>query len=605
MNDPRKPVLAGDDLGAALNVPDGVALTFPDVGLDGPPAVERRSRNRSFLVPVELTSKGRPSVGATLHVQPLAGRSADELARRWQLERSWEEHEGSWGRATGVHPPLLYCRERRVLIGAVCADCDPGAAETESGRRCARCGSPREAPDAGPEKLVDRLALRLGRAKVSDRIPWLPCAGCPERRVCYGETRPPEPTAAAEERLVAVIDVPWIGRLVDGADLPFGAWLRLSAGTPWDQVRADLSSVPESHLRRLDALFVARRPTLLGRHPGEAGGLEALLLRLDLLAQLLRALKARATACDLAHLGLDPEGLSIALGEGPDWLPALWTTRLRLLDLTRASVGAGGTELEPPSDRAREMVPAACRPTTWIRGRCLPRTTPATFKGIATWDFHFLRNEPSSETPPRGTLVKFAADGGAGTPRGPMIDGKVDIGFKEVWMVRVDDPGRHDAELRALLGTEDGRPLTVMCTPRDHRLADDLFAAGMLWLSSLTSFEQGVSTGGVLRESLLKAADPHGRRAEAVRGLSIMKFGLPSDVLEAVLDLGLRLCGGVPRAWPGQEHDPVSREQWIDVLAAFERHTASLLRQVRDRLVGFSADDAELRDALLSLRSVV
>jgi hypothetical protein len=578
VNDPRKPVLAGDDLGAALNVPDGVALTFPEVGLDGPSAVERRSRNRSFLVPVELTSKGRRSAGATLHVQQLVGRSAEELARRWQLERSWEEHEGSWGRATGVHPPLLYCRERRVLIGAVCADCDPGAAETDSGRRCARCGSPREAPDAGPEKLVDRLAQRLGRAKSSDRVPWLPCAGCPERRVCYGETQPPEPTAAAEERLVAVIDGPWIGRLVDGADLPFGAWLRLSVGTPWDQVRADLSSVPESHLRRLDALFVARRPTLLGRHRGEGGGLEALLLRLDLLAQLLRALRARVTACDVPHLGLDPEGLSIALEEGPDWLPALWTTRLRLLDLTRASLSG-----EPPSDRSPEMVPAACRPTTWIRGRCLPRTTPATFKGIATWDFHFLRNEPSSETPPRGTLVKFAADGGAGTPRGPMIDGKVDIGFKEVWMVRVDDPGRHDAELRALLGTEDGRPLTVMCIPRDHRLADDLFAAGMLWLSSLTSFEKRVSTGDLLRESLK---------------------GVPSDVLEAVLDLGLRLCGGVPRAWPGQEHDPVSREQWIDVLAAFERHAASLLRQVRDRLVGFSADDAELRDALLSLRSV-
>jgi hypothetical protein len=626
------PILLGDEIARALGVREGLSLHAPGAGGGGPEVLRMSpSQGRAIFVPVEIGDAGGAKRPAFLRLRPLSGEAVGEGAfESWRFEHRWLRGaltplaaslrplpgvEGPGAGAGGsVLPPLLYCREKKVWIGAICVECEKDVPDAEAGARCASCGRTRTAgtrpvePMTSLERIARRLAAHRAKGAGAGAAPvaWLPCATCPERSACFPSK---EAGALAVERLVPLVDAPSGALLVEPFDLPLRAWLRLATGERWSAVRKELSSWPASHVLRLDGVFGPGRPTLLGPEHGPLFALETLLLRLEILRQLLEGLSALAAGPGRPHLGLAPDAIAIGLAAPDVWGSPLWTSRARILDVSRAA-GESVDDLAPPADRPPALVSADCRPSAWTQGRCLPRAAGGNFTGMKSWDFHFLPHPSTDKVPSRGTRVVFAADQG-GRPVGPMIEGLIDVAFSDVWMVGVPEPARFEASLRELIARDEGRPLFVMRPVTEHGLLDDLFAIGTLWLASLTVDPGGLDLAVALRDALRdRGAKAPGGYVAAAKGLGFVLYqaqedgserSLPAEILESILDLGNRLCGGVPGAWPGQSHEPVDPARRKQVLRDFVSEVEALARVVRHRIFGFSAEDAEIRAALESL----
>lgn len=604
---------------------EGIELTTHDVTDAGPRVVRLGEPGaRAAFLPVEVAEGDAAPRAAFLRMQPLAGvaeAEAWEREHRW-LRRTLAPLAASLRPLTGldggapepsVFPPVYYCRETRGWIGAVCPECD-GAGDGPD--RCPQCGTrrPAGAGPPAPATPLERVARRAGErgkkpagTKGGKRRSWLPCAACPHLAECF----PAEgPSDLARKRLASVSEVPAGAILVEPFDLPLRAWLRLASGERWSGVRASLADWPASHLARLDAALGHSRPTLLGPETGPPFALETLLLRLDFLRQTLEGLRALAHGPGQPHLGLAPDAIAVGLGSPGVMSPLLWTTRVRYLDVSRARVDAGG-EAVPPPDRPPSLVPPECQASASTPGRCHPRGGPPDFSAGKPWDFHFLPQHPNADAPSKGTRIRFAADDGSGRPTGPAVEGHVSFGFRDVWTVAVDEPGRFEPALREILARDEGRPLVVVRPVLDHALADDLYAAGTLWLASLLVDPGALELAAQLRDRLREAgtADPP-RYLEAVRNVGFLWYQsaggaperrLPEDVLETALEIGNRLCGGVPGDWPGQGHQPAEPETRAAALAGLTREVEGFARAVRYRLFGFSPEDADVRAVLEGL----
>jgi hypothetical protein len=611
----------GADFCRALGLRHGVDLVALDVQESGPTAVRLgEGTGRPSFVPVEVKEAGGTPRLALLRIRPLADAADFE---DWVFEHRWLRGaltplpaslrpltgiEGD-GARPAVLPPLLYCREKSTWIGAVCPDCDPSAT---GGVWCPRCGSrrPEGAAPVAPAALVERVGSRLAAKKKvpggkgAKAVVWLPCATCPLAAECFPEGG----AGKASARLVPVVENPWGGILVEPFDLPLRAWLRLASGERWSSVRAALDGWPPSHLRRLDDVFGWARPTLLGPEHGPLFALETLLLRLELLRQMLESLAALDQGPGRPHLGLGPDAVAIGLGRPGVLSSLLWTSRLRKLEVSRARWS--GEEAVPPADRSPYLVPAECSQALPIPGRCHPRGAldPT---GAKPWDFHFLPQHPSEDPPARGTLVRFGVDDGRGAATGPSVEGRVNFGFRDVWTVTVETPARFAAVLDDLLARDEGRPLIVVRAVLDHTLSDDLFAVGTMWLASLLVDPGALDLAAQLRDRLRTAGRvTPPKYAAAVRGIGYLGYRtdgdsperlLPEDVLDAALEIGNRLCGGVAGAFAGQGHSPVPPGGRTAVYREMLAEVAAFARAVRNRLFGFTPADAEVRAALETL----
>jgi hypothetical protein len=576
-----------------FRLPKGVDVEALDVVANAPAVIGADAKNGTWYLPVRIldaSGSASPALLRGVRLDGVAGASPEAL-ETWRQDHGLladlshrvpglpRALDGIASDAPSVLPPLYHCTEKRVFIPAPQLD---AADPQESLWRAARKGEA-----AGP------YAAHIA------------CLECGERDKCFPASGPSRDPGTAGTRLVAISDRPWGGLLVEPFHLPFQAWLRLASGTPWHTVRGLLAAWPPPLLTELDRAFGGARATILGPEHGGSFALETLLLRLEWLRQTLVTLRALADGPRRPHLGIGPETLAVSVGPPSVWAAPLWSSRVVFLTSGAARETPDGS-FEPLPGRSTAMVPPECRGgAAWIRGRCLPRGSAKTLSSAKTWDFNFLPSESATQTPGKGTAVRFALDD-SGEPSGPTVDARVEVAFRDVWVVTVGDPRGNEAVIREMLQRDDGRPPIVMQAISDHGLSDDLYAVGSLWLSTLVAEPGSVPAGVKLREALRVApADaPRSDAAEAsgpcyyVRGDSAPERRLPVELIDSALELGNRLCGGVAGAYPGQGHGPVAAEKRAKVYDDFLGEIAMLASDARQRLFGYSPADAEIRSLL-------
>jgi hypothetical protein len=288
------------------------------------------------------------------------------------------------------------------------------------------------------------------------------------------------------------------------------------------------------------------------------------------------------------HLGLAPEAIAIALGSGGVSGSPLSSSRLVLLTTGAVHVVGDGS-FEPLPGRSTAMVSPDCHGGAgWVRGRCHPRATAKTI-AAKIWQFNFVPTESTTQFPVKGSVVRFAVDDN-GQPSGSPVEGRVDLAYREVWAVTVSDPTQWESSLRDML-RRDSNPEIVIQPVSDHGLADDLYAVGTLWLSTLAPEPGDIAGAARLRQAL------RGKPA-APPGPTFYDRLLPADLLESALDLGNRMCGGAAGAFPGQGHEPVAPEKRVEVYDGFLSEVAQLASDARNRLFGYAPADAEIRAVL-------
>jgi hypothetical protein len=589
---PASRVSLGGRLRRGLEVPPGLDVEAAEAAARAPAVVGADSRNATWFLPVRVVADGGSSVAALLRGVRLDGGdgASPEALDRWRSDHamiaSGVRRVPGFPRALPgipisdavVLPPYYYCTEKRVFIAAPDGPTDP----KESLWRVARQGKP-----AGPEAAE------------------IACLACGERDRCYPASGPSDDPGTAGARLAAISDRPWGGLIVEPFHLPFPAWLRLASGESWRAVRSSLGAWPPSLIGELDRIFAAARPMILGPEHGESFALETFLLRLEWLRQTLVTLRELVSALRRPHLGIAPESIALSVDAPGAWGASLWTSRVVVL-ATGANRSTGDGNFEPVPGRSAAMVPPDCRGgAAWVRGRCLPRGTAKTLTSAKTWEFNFLPSESAAQAPSKGTPVRFAIDQ-AGEPSGPPVDGRVDVAFRDVWAVTVTDPRRWEEAIRDMLLRDDGRPAIVMQAVSDHSLADDLFAVGTLWLSSLVA-EPGSIPSAVRLRQALRGAPADAARIDAAEASGPCHYvthesapprRLAADLIESALELGNRLCGGVAGAYPGQGHEPVPPDARAKVYDAMLAEVARLAAEARHRLVGYAPADAEIRAVL-------
>jgi hypothetical protein len=575
-----------------FKLPEGVDVEAADSLAKVPAVIGADAKHGTWYLPVRIVDANGAARSALLRGVRLDGAAgaSPEALDGWRLDHALlaalvrrvpglpRAVDGIASGAPSVMPPFYYCTEKRVFVPAPeLAAADP----RESLWRAARKG------DSGP---------------YSGQIA---CLSCGERDKCFPASGSSRDSGTAGTRLVAISDRPWGGLLVEPFQLPLEAWLRLASGEPWRLVRGLLASWPPSLVAELDRLFGGARTTILGPEHGGSFALETFLLRLEWLRQTLVTLRALADGPRRPHLGIGPESLAVAVGPSSVWGAPLWTSRAIVLTSGAARPMADGT-FEPLPGRSSAMVPPECRGgAAWVRGRCLPRGSAKTLSSAKTWEFHFLPSESAAQSPAKGTAVRFAVDE-SGEPSGPTVDARVDVAFRDVWVVTVGDPRGSEAAIREMLQRDDGRPSIVMQAISDHGLADDLYAVGSLWLASLVAEPGSIPAAVKLREALrvaatgatrTDAAEASGTCFYASRG-GAPERRLPVELIDGALDLGNRLCGGVAGAYSGQGHEPVAPDTRARVYDGFLADVASLATDATHRLFGYSPADAEIRALL-------
>ncbi len=583
----------GGWLRRGFQLPAGVDVEAAGITGHTPSVIGADAKNATWYLPVRIVEAGGAGCFALLRGVRLEGTAAasPEALDRWRSEHAIltagvrpmpgfpRAVDGIVPVAPAILPPFYYCTEKRVFVPAP----ELGASD--------------------PRASLWRAARN--REAASPEVAEIACLACGEREKCFPASGPSRDPGTAGTRLVAISDRPWGGLLVEPFHLPFPAWLRLASGEPWRAVRSLLAAWPPSLLADLDRLFRGARTTILGPEHGASFALETFLLRLEWLRQTLVTLRELVDGPRRPHLGIGPEAVAVAVGAPSVWGAPLWTSRVTFLTPGATRAMADGS-FEPPPGRSAAMIPPECQGGgAWVRGRCLPRGTVKTLTSAKTWEFHFLPSESATQFPAKGTAVRFALDDG-GQPSGPTVDGRIDVAFSNVWVVTVGDPRSGEAAIRAMLQHDDGRPSIVMQAISDHGLADDLYAVGSLWLSSLVAEPGSVPAGVRLREALRRAPAEASRldAAEAsgacyyVTRESAPERRLPVELIDGALDLGNRLCGGAAGAFPGQGHEPVAADKRAKVYDGFLAEVAALASDARQRLFGSSPADAEIRALL-------
>jgi hypothetical protein len=576
-----------------LQLPAGVDVEPAGIAANAPTVIGTDAKRATWYLPVRLVQAGGAARDVFLRGVRLDGAAgaSPEALDRWSFEHAViaasicpvpgfpRMVDGVASAAPAVLPPFYYCTEKRVFVPAP------------------------EVSAADPQESLWRAARGSGAA--GPEIAEIACLSCGEREKCYPASGPSRDPGTAGSRLVAISDRPWGGLLVEPFHLPFHAWLRLASGESWRVVRTLLAAWPPSLLTELDRVFRGARTTVLGPEHGASFALETFLLRLEWLRQTLLTLRELGDGPRRPHLGIGPDVIGIAVGARSVWGAPLWTSRVTFLTPGAARAMADGS-FEPLPGRSVAMIPPECQGGgAWVRGRCLPRGTAKTLTSARSWEFHFLPSESAAQSPAKGTAVRFAIDDG-GQPSGAAVEGRIDVAFRDVWVVTVGDPRSHEATLRGMLQRDDGRPAIVMQSISDHGLADDLYAVGSLWLSSLVAEPGSVAAGVRLREALraMKADASRTEAAEAsgacyyVSRESAPERRLPVELIDGALDLGNRLCGGAAGSFPGQGHEPVSADKRANVYDGFLDEVASLASDARQRLFGSSPADAEIRALL-------
>jgi hypothetical protein len=187
----------------------------------------------------------------------------------------------------------------------------------------------------------------------------------------------------------------------------------------------------------------------------------------------------------------------------------------------------------------------------------------------------------------------------------------VDVAFSEVCSLSVADPASVPPSLRPLLENKGAGARVRLGQVQDHGLVDDLFAVGTLWLGWLLADPGDLDGAAEFRDALrstttsgsdgAKVVDAKTRSRRLVTAAESAKgfvLGADRGLLAGALELGLRMCGAWPDAYPGAAHEPMSRERKVAVYSSFLDDAGILAEKARAILRGVPGADAEIWSAL-------
>jgi len=572
-------------------------------GRDGPPAIldPDGSGRRRYVLFHAVVEDGQPPHEALLRMQSAAG-DARSAARRELLDLA---SSGLPARGTTrpdrfvagrlespvILPPVYFCREKGVWIGAVCPGCSRRPArltELASGGDCPVCGSARSEPrpsepgdaSCAMEALwngVQKSRQSGGREPQSadDSLPAPPCWSCERKSSCFPASGSPTHPKGAEQALLPVIPHAWAGAMVESFDVPLASWVRMLDGVD-AEIALGESPVPGPVARKIDRTLGANRRLVPGDFARRAAG-EALLLRLELLHQLLEGLRGVRAGLGHPHLDVRPSTIWVRAGEPGALTPAMWGAGVQLIDLAPGwhhAPGASRASMAPLGDMLPELVPPQGRPRVSVPGMMVARGETVEEEGQLGVRFLFLPEAGSSDVPEENERVTVAVVDEGRTQAS--FSARVEVAFKDVYRL-VLFPGETPADdlddaLKA------GRT-SVRLGDTESSADPDLFAAGTIWISLLGRDAGDLVTAAKLRDAMTKAIEEegirHGDHVAAER--ACLRSGLAHDrlfggwsagdsssthpaaaeirLVGRALWLGLRMCGGGPQLPGGGEPD--------------------------------------------------
>ncbi len=344
---------------------------------------------------------------------------------------------------------------------------------------------------------------------------------------------------------------------------------------------------------------------------GSAFAAESLLLRLEAVRHLLTDLRTLVAERNRPHLALTADAVRVTVDHAVRPVPRLWTSRLRIVadPVPPLSSSTNDPVFAPARNRPRALQPPGCvAESKWIEGVCIPRSGGAAARSHGGIDLNFLPDDPLDAPPARGTRLALTSEAGSPSVYAWVT---VDVAFSEVCSLSVADPASVPPSLRPLLENKGAGARVKLGQVQDHGLVDDLFAVGTLWLSWLLVDPGDLDAAAEFRDALRsttisgadggKLADTKSRSRRLVAAAESTKgFAERGDrgLLAGSLDLGLRLCAAWPDAYPGANHEAVTRERKVAVYAAFLDDVGFLAERARAILRGVPGADAEIWSAL-------
>ena len=601
-------------LATYLAVREGYWLNPVAESRGGPPAVVEPGGSRTRFLPLDVgVESARVGRRAFLRMIPVNRGFAETVALDIaELASAKAPRHGTIRldrqladptRDVPVFPPLYFCKQKGEWIAAAAAKSaadPPRLADLRTGKEADGPAHPLETLWNGVQKTLgqDRTADSQARDKRAAGLPVPLCYDCERRQTCYPGTGSPTQPKGAVEALTPVMPSAWCGVIVEPFDLPLAAWLRLADGG--DVARLGLEALlPSVLLREIDERLQGKQICLVPPDLTRRAGGEAMLLRLELLKQLLEGLRDIHAGLGRAHGGLRPQSVWVSIDESGTLGPALWSPRVQILDLAR------GESETAAFDYPDELTPAERGPRAAISGMLIPRGETADDEGPKGAKFLFLPENDSSVLPEPGELIAVAVIRDGKQVR--QYAARIEVAFSDVFrLVLVPDAAHPDEDVSEVAR---GGDQTVVRVGESEPTADrDLFAAGTVWLGMLRHDCDDLAGAANLRDAMLAyqqeeeiAPTDHGAAERACVHAALKAGGLfrgafaedgggsgsEHQLLGRALWLGLRMCLPLES---GSAEPPGPAAVYTHLL----REVGALQNEARYRVLGRPARDEEI-----------
>jgi len=628
-------------------------LTLQPVSTDGhggPPVVVRADQrtDRTWLL---LHAEGRPSPAASclLRLSSVTGETAAKVRQETRdLSSEALPTEGTTrpaidfttrGPERVVLPPLYFCRQKGKWIGVVCPGCSgiPSDLDGKDEERCELCGAARSAGEAPTPEMSSPLEVLWttvqqgpaprspsdGEAAQHGRMPDPYCLECERKLTCFSPSGSRVEPRGALEALIPVMATPWSGSLVAGFDLPLAAWLKLVKDPDID-LASITPGLPRTVLDPIAAAAKDRQGRLVPAEFKQRALGESLLLRLEVLRQLLAGIRGVHSGLQHPHLDVRPESIWVGQGRRSSLAPSLWSPDVQLIDLAPCHTGADQYVHAP--DLPAELTPPKSKSgSEGISGILVPRGETVEEEGRTGVKFLFLPQGECEDPPGENEPVTLAMVQDDTESRA--FDARVEVNLKDVYRLVIfigDIPkDKIDEELKGL-GSQ--AVLRKAATDAEHAVDPDLYAAGTIWMALLRWNTEDLAGCAALRETLLQTLETEdalrGDHAVAERiclttanehdDLFRIQFeasgaegsaSMAGRLLGKCLWLGLRMCGALPEIFNNEPAEADGSIRSTVVLDHVLREIVMLQGEARYLMLGRSSAREEILSVIRSCQA--
>src|SRR5262249_52789106 len=141
--------------------------------------------------------------------------------------------------------------------------------------------------------------------------------------------------------------------------------------------------------------------------------------------------------------------------------------------------------------------PGCDKPDLHYEGVCIRPTSASPSRPRKGIELSFIPDEPATEPPPKGSRVELTS-----LTEGVSLRARVEVAFAAVFGIVVEDPSQAPEWMKSMSEKSAGSARVRVSLVRDHALADDLHAMGILWLSTFLSDPSDLDAAGRVREAL-------------------------------------------------------------------------------------------------------